>query len=130
MLDVLKQVCISIPFVKALEQMLNYAKAMKEFLSKNRRFGEFETVALTTKCSLFFQNKLPPKLRDPRSFIIPYNIGESYSGKALCDLGSSINLMPSSMFRRLGIGKARPTTITLQLADRSLAYPEVKIEDV
>ncbi|KAB2051821.1 hypothetical protein ES319_A12G078800v1 [Gossypium barbadense] len=30
----------------------------------------------------------------------------------------------------LGIGEVRPTTVTLQLADQSLAYPKGKIEDV
>ncbi|XP_012461395.1 uncharacterized protein LOC105781400 [Gossypium raimondii] len=110
--------------------MPNYAKAMKEFLCKNRRFGEFETIALTTECSLFFQNKLPPNLKDLGSFIIPCNIGESYYGKALCDLGSSINLMLTSVFKQLGIGRAKLTTITLQLVDQSLEYPEGKIDDV
>ncbi|KAA3487889.1 Integrase, catalytic core [Gossypium australe] len=66
-------------------------------------------------------NKLPPKSKDLESFTIPCNIGESYYGKALCDLGSSINLMPTS---------ARLTTVAFKLADRSLAYLERKIEDV
>ncbi|XP_016702306.1 uncharacterized protein [Gossypium hirsutum] len=48
----------------------------------------------------------------------------------MCDLGASMNLMPMSVFRNLGIEKARPTTVTLQLAGRSYAHPEVKIEDV
>ncbi|XP_012458224.1 uncharacterized protein LOC105779019 [Gossypium raimondii] len=76
------------------------------------------------------ENKLPLKLKDPGSFIMPFNIGESYYAKALCDLGPSINLTPTSVSRRLGICKARPTIITLQLTDLSLAYPEGKIEDV
>ncbi|KAI3735173.1 hypothetical protein L6452_14663 [Arctium lappa] len=33
-------------------------------------------------------------------------------------------------FEKLGIGEVRPTTVTLQLADRSLAYPKGKIEDI
>ncbi|XP_012487917.2 uncharacterized protein LOC105801129 [Gossypium raimondii] len=49
------------------------------------------------------KKKLPPKLKDPRSFTIPCNIGEPYCGKALCDLGASINLMPKSIFKLLGI---------------------------
>ncbi|XP_060972264.1 uncharacterized protein LOC115717683 [Cannabis sativa] len=51
-------------------------------------------------------------------------------GRALCDLGASINLMPMSIFKKLGIGEARPTTVTLQLVDRSMAHPDGKIEDV
>ena len=35
-----------------------------------------------------------------------------------------------SVFKQLGIGDAHPTTVTLQLADRSFAHPEGKIEDV
>ena len=31
--------------------------------------------------------------------------------------------MPLSIFRRLGLGEARPTTVTLQLVDRSLKHP-------
>ena len=50
--------------------------------------------------------------------------------KVLCDLGASINLMPILIFRKLGLGKARPTTITLQLADRSLKHSSEAIKDV
>ncbi|XP_062110904.1 uncharacterized protein LOC133822546 [Humulus lupulus] len=110
--------------------MPNYVKFMKDILTKKRRLGEFETVALTMECSSFLQNKLPPKMKDPGSFTIPCTIGNSYCGMALCDLGASINLMPMSIFKQLGIGEVRPTTVTLQLANRSLAHSDGKIEDV
>ncbi|KAL5578338.1 hypothetical protein UlMin_020037 [Ulmus minor] len=104
-LDVLKQLHINIPLVEALEQMPNYVKFMKDMLTKKRRFGEFETVALMQECSAVLQNKLPPKLKDPGSFTIPCSIGNQYFGKALCDLGASINLMPMSIFKNWGLGK-------------------------
>ncbi|KAL5560827.1 hypothetical protein UlMin_037038 [Ulmus minor] len=129
-LDVLKQLHINIPFVEALEQMPNYVKFMKDMLMKKRKFGEFEIVALTRECSAALQSKLPPKLQDPGSFTIPCSIGGQYCGKALCDLGASINLMPMSIFKTLGIGDARPTTVSLQLVDRSIAQLDGKIEDV
>ena len=37
--------------------------------------------------------------------------------------------MPLSLFRWLGLGEARPTIFTLQLADRSLKHPWGVIED-
>ncbi|KAH9780492.1 hypothetical protein KPL71_008099 [Citrus sinensis] len=129
-LGVIKQLHINIPFVEALQQMPNYAKFLKDILTKKIRLGEFETVALTQECSRMLQSKIPQKMKDPRSFTIPYSIGTKYSGKALCDLGASINLMPLSVFKQLGVGECRPTTVTLQLADRSHAYPEGNIEDV
>ncbi|KAK6123405.1 hypothetical protein DH2020_042849 [Rehmannia glutinosa] len=99
-------------------------------MSKKRKLGEFETVKLTEECNAILQRKLPQKLKDPGSFTIPCTIGASIFNKALCDLGASINLMPLSVFRKLGLGEVKPSTITLQLADRSLTYPRGIIEDV
>jgi len=38
--------------------------------------------------------------------------------------------MSLSVFNTLGIVEARPTTVTLQLVDKSITYPKGKIEDV
>ncbi|XP_028804017.1 uncharacterized protein LOC114759088 [Neltuma alba] len=53
-----------------------------------------------------------------------------FNGKALCDLGASVNLMPLAVFNRLNLGEARPTTVTLLFADRSISYPKGIVEDV
>ena len=129
-MDVFKKLHINIPFADALEQMPSYVKFMKDILSQKRRLADFETVNLTEECSAILQRKLPQKLKDPGSFTIPCTIGNDIFEKALCDLGASINLMPLSIFRRLGLGEARPTTVTLQLADRSLKHLRGIIEDV
>ena len=125
-----KKLHINIPFTDALEQMPNYVKFMKDILSRKRRLADFETVNLTEECSAILQRKLPQKLKDPGSFTILCTIGNAIFERALCDLGASINLMPLSIFKRLGLGEARPTTVTLQLADKSLKHPRGVIEDV
>ena len=112
-LEVFKKLHINIPFADALEKMPSYVKFMKEILSKKRTLSDFETVNLTEECSAILQRKLPQKLKDPSSFTIQCIIGNSIFEKALCDLGASINFMPLSIFRRLGLGEARPTTVTL-----------------
>ncbi|XP_062086220.1 uncharacterized protein LOC133792333 [Humulus lupulus] len=109
--------------------MPNYVKFLKDILTKKKRLAEFETVALTEGCSAMLKNKIPPKLKDSGSFTIPISIGGRNVGKTLCDLGVSINLTPLSIFKKLGIGEARPTTLTLQLADHSMVHSEGKIED-
>ena len=76
------------------------------------------------------QSKIATKVKDPGTFTILCSIGTRYAGRTLCDLGARINLMPLSVFKQLGVGEYRPTTVTLQLADRSHVYPEGKIEDV
>ena len=129
-MDVFKKLHINIPFADALEQMPSYVKFMKDILSQKRRLADFETVNLTEECSAILQRKLPQKLKDPGSFTIPCTIGNAIFERALCDLGASINLMPLSIFKRLGLGEARPTTVTFQLAERSLKHPRGIIEDV
>ncbi|XP_062109424.1 uncharacterized protein LOC133820148 [Humulus lupulus] len=91
---------------------------------------DYEIVALTEECSAIIQKKLPQKLRDLGSFTIHCTIGNFHWERALCDLGASINLMSLPVLRRLGLGEARPTTVTLQLADHSLTHPRGIIEDV
>ena len=73
---------------------------------------------------------LPEKMKDPGSFTIPCTIGEFEFPKALCDSGASINLMPYSVAKKLSLGEITPTTVTLQMADRTLEKPEGIIEDV
>ncbi|KAK8554322.1 hypothetical protein V6N12_031286 [Hibiscus sabdariffa] len=97
---------------------------------KKIRIGEFETAAATEACLAMMHNKVPAKKTDPGSFTIPCSIGNNYTCKALCDPGASINLMPKSVFWKLGIGEAKPTTVMLKLADRSYVQPEGKIEDI
>ncbi|XP_038902297.1 uncharacterized protein LOC120088932 [Benincasa hispida] len=110
--------------------MSSYVKFLKDILTNKRKIGENETVALTYECSALFQNNILTKMKDPGSFTLPYSIGGKKVRNALCDLGASINLMPLSIFKKLNIGNARPTTITLQLANRLITHPEGKIEDV
>ncbi|KAJ9169520.1 hypothetical protein P3X46_017705 [Hevea brasiliensis] len=129
-LEVLKKLYINVPFIDALSQMPSYAKFLKEILSNKRRLEDYETVALTEECSAILQRKLPPKLKDPGSFSIPCHIGESCSVKALCDLGASVSLMPLSIYEKLNMGDLKPTHISLQLADRSIKYPEGILENV
>lgn len=125
-----KKLHINIPFADALAQMPSYAKFMKDILSNKRKLEDHETVMLTEECSAILQNKLPPKSKDPGSFTISCAIGDLSFGKALCDLGASINLMPLSIFQKLGIGEPKATTVSLQLADRSIKYPRGVVEDV
>ncbi|KAK8676354.1 hypothetical protein V6N13_034404 [Hibiscus sabdariffa] len=110
--------------------MPNYAKFLKDMVTRKRRIEEFETTAATETCLALMYNKVPVKKTDPGSFTIKCFIGHNYPIKALCDHGASINLMPKSVFRKLGIGDAKPTTVMLQLADHSYVQLEGKIEDI
>ncbi|XP_040955947.1 uncharacterized protein [Gossypium hirsutum] len=121
---------INIALVDTLVQILSYGKFMKDLLSKMKKLTDVETITLTEGCSVILTNKLPLKLKDPGNITIPCSIGNQYLGKALSDLGASINLMPLSTFQKFGIGHMKPIIMTLQLVHRSLVQPEGKIKDI
>ena len=70
------------------------------------------------------------KYKDLGSPTILVNIGGTCIDKALLDLGASVNLLPYSMYKQLGLGELKSTNITLSLADRSVKIPKGIIEDV
>ena len=118
------------PFTEVVTQMPLYAKILKDILSKKMKIAEDGIVNLTATCSAVIKRGLPKKVKNPGSFTIPCTIGEFEFQKALCDSGASINLMPYSVTKKLSLGEITPTTVTLQMANRTLAKPEGIIEDV
>jgi len=129
-MDILKRLQINIPFTEALKQMPTYAKFMKELLTRKRKINDQEIVELEVGCSAIIQKTLPQKFRDPGSFTLPVTIENLTIGKALLDLGASINLMSLSMLKKIGDVEVKPTRMTLQLVDRSIKYPHRIVEDL
>ncbi|XP_015960764.1 uncharacterized protein LOC107484737 [Arachis duranensis] len=121
-LETFKKLEINIPLAEALEQMPLYAKFLKELINKKRSWDEKEIVLLIEECRVLIQKGLPPKLEDPGSFLLPCTIGEVTITKAMCDLGASINLIPSSLVKKLHIEEVKPVQMSLELVD-SFIYP-------
>lgn len=44
--------------------------------------------------------------------------------EALADPCASINLMPYSLYEKVGLGELTPTLMSLSLADRLVKYPQ------
>ena len=115
-MNLFKKLHINIHFANGLAQMPKYGKFMKDILRNKRKLEDHETMMLNEECSAILLKKLPPKLKDQRSFSIPYTIENCHFEKTLCDLGASINLMHVSVFRKLGLEEETPTTVSLQLS--------------
>ncbi|XP_070040354.1 uncharacterized protein [Nicotiana tomentosiformis] len=121
---------VNIPLIDALREMPGYAKMMKDLMSRKFDFQDLATVTLTQTCSVVVIRHIAEKLSDLGSFTILCTIGNYSFAKALCDLGASINLMPLGIYKRLGIGRARLTSMLLQLADRTVKRPSGILDDV
>ncbi|XP_070013991.1 uncharacterized protein [Nicotiana sylvestris] len=81
---------------------------------------DLSTVTLTQTYSAVVTKLMAQKMSNPGSFTIPCTIGSYAFAKALFDLGASINLMLLDVYTKLGIGRARPTLMLLQLADHTV----------
>ncbi|KAK4731268.1 hypothetical protein R3W88_024256 [Solanum pinnatisectum] len=101
--------------------MLGYAKFMKELVTKKRSL-DLETIEVSHSCSALMTNEMIKKKEDPGAFTIPCTIGMLQFAKALCDLGASINLMPYAIYKQLGLGEPKSTTIRPLMADRSIKH--------
>ncbi|GJW07800.1 reverse transcriptase domain-containing protein [Tanacetum coccineum] len=78
---------------------------------------------MNANCSAVILKKLPEKLGDPGRFLIPCDFGEFDNHLALADLGASINLMPLSIWKKLGLPDLTSTGMVLELADRTISKP-------
>ncbi|GJY78038.1 reverse transcriptase domain-containing protein [Tanacetum coccineum] len=122
-LDMIRVVRINVPLVDVLARMPNYGKFLKELVSNKHKLEQISSAFLSDESSTMIQNKVPHKLGDPGSFIIPCTFSKTFSCNALADLGASINLIPYSLYVKLSLKTLKPTKISVRLADRSFQYP-------
>nr|GEV65439.1 reverse transcriptase domain-containing protein [Tanacetum cinerariifolium] len=103
--------------------MPNYGKFLKELVNNKHKIEQISAAFISDESSVILQNKVPSKLGDPESFLIPCNFKKAFSCNALVDLDASINLMPYSLYAKLSLETLKPTKMSVRLADRSFQYP-------
>ncbi|GJS74113.1 reverse transcriptase domain-containing protein [Tanacetum coccineum] len=110
--------------------MPKFASTFKNLLSNKEKLFELSNTPLNDNCSAVLLKKLPEKLGDPEKFLIPCDFSELEECLALADLGANINLIPISVWKKLSHPELTLTHMTLELANRSDAYPVGVAEDV
>ncbi|XP_070018337.1 uncharacterized protein [Nicotiana sylvestris] len=127
-IDMMKSLSINVTFGGSSRTNVRICQVYDRLGNKERSMN-CETIKMTHQVSVIVHS-MAPKLEDPGDFTISCTIGSADFTKALYDLGASINLMPYSMFKTLGIGKPRPTSMRLQMVDRTMKRPLGIIDDV
>nr|GEY80403.1 reverse transcriptase domain-containing protein [Tanacetum cinerariifolium] len=125
----IKQLHINVTLADALVLMPKYQEMLKALLSNKEKLQELANTPLNENCSAVILKKLPEKLRDPGKFLIPCGFSK-LKCNALADLGASINLIPLSVWKELGLPKLIPTRMTLELANRTICTPAGIEKDV
>nr|GEU44143.1 reverse transcriptase domain-containing protein [Tanacetum cinerariifolium] len=117
------------PELDALILISKYQKMLKALISNKEKLLELANIPLNENYSAVILKKLPEKLRDPRKFLIPCSFSE-LKCKALADIGASINLMPLSVWKKLGLPELISTRMTLELTNRAICTPAGIARDV
>ncbi|GJR94019.1 reverse transcriptase domain-containing protein [Tanacetum coccineum] len=119
-----------ISFADALLLMTRFVPTIKSLLMNKEKLLELAKIPLNENCSAMLLKKLPEKIGDPDKFLIPCNFSGIDVCHTLADLGTSINLMPLSIWKKLSLPDLTPTRMTLELADRSITRPKGLAEDI
>ncbi|GKD65584.1 reverse transcriptase domain-containing protein, partial [Tanacetum coccineum] len=125
-----KQLRLEIGLKDALIEMPKFNKWLSIFLRNKEKLEEISITIVNAECSAIILNKVPEKLEDPRKFLIPCALQELDRTNALADFGASINLLPHSIYKQLGLEALKPTRMTLELANCSVTHPMGIAEDV
>ncbi|GJY84199.1 reverse transcriptase domain-containing protein [Tanacetum coccineum] len=122
-IEIFRDLHFELSFADALVHMPKFALMIKKLLSNKDKLIEITKTPMNANCSAVILKKLPEKLGDPGRFLIPCDFGEFDNHLALADLGASINLMPLSIWKKLGLPDLTSTRMVLELADRTISKP-------
>ncbi|RDX87270.1 hypothetical protein CR513_31288, partial [Mucuna pruriens] len=122
-----RQGVINIPLLEAIKQVPKYANFLNELCMHKRKKlkGGVETGGIVSTLI-----KHEDKCRDPDIFSVPCTIGDCTFVDTMLDLGASVNVIPSSIYKSLNFGDLEPTGMIIQLANRSIVQPLGILEDI
>ena len=112
----LRQVKVNIPLLDMIKQVPTYAKILKDLCTIKKGLGINKKAFLIEQVSSIIQSRTLLKYKDPGSPTISVNIGGTCIDKALLDQGASVNLLPYTMYKKLGLGELKPTNNHLILS--------------
>eukprot|EP00253_Pinus_taeda_P006222 PITA_06222 len=129
----LQNLYIKIPFLQAIQDILIYAKTIKELCIKRPRMNIINNPRVQvvgTLSDLLSGKETPIKYEDRGNPIVTIQIYGQTLTNALVDLGVAINILTIATCQKLGITSIEPTSTLLELADRSVVRPEGILHDV
>nr|GEZ28829.1 reverse transcriptase domain-containing protein [Tanacetum cinerariifolium] len=128
--QIFQKLHFDLSFVDALLHMPKIASIFKSLHSNKEKLFELANTPLNENCSAVLLKKLLEKLGNPGKFLILCDFSELEECLALTDLGASIKLIPLSVWKKLSLLELTPTRMTLEFANRSVAYLVGVAEDV
>ena len=113
-----------------IKQVPAYGKVIKGLCTIKRKHHMKKTAFVTEQISAVIQHKTPTKYKNLGCLTISCSIEDYIMEHTLLDLRTSVNLIPFSVYQKLGLGELKPTSVTLRLVDHSVRESRGIIEDV
>ncbi|GKC61682.1 hypothetical protein Tco_1089280 [Tanacetum coccineum] len=107
--EIFRELHFELSFADALLHMLKFDSIFKSLLNNKEKLFDLAKTLVNENCSAVILKKLPEKLRDPSKFLIPCDFLELVECLALADLGTIINLMRLSIWKKLSPPEVTPT---------------------
>ncbi|KAK9922612.1 hypothetical protein M0R45_031069 [Rubus argutus] len=128
--DIFTKADVNLPLLDLISRVPTYAEFVRNLCVHKRKLPTNGEVVLKEEASAIIQRRASPDVHDPTSFVVGCTIGEKFFDGTLMDMGTSINIMPLATFRKLAIGSLQPTSMSVQLADKTFRMPLGIVEDV
>ena len=119
LVEMIQKIHVNVPLLDVMH-VPTYARYIKDIINNRWPLPTSEVVKLTEECSAAILNQPPEKKKDPGCPTITCSIGAQHFGRALCDLGASVSMMPKAVYEKLNLTHLTPTLMHLQLADSSV----------
>ncbi|GJU73813.1 reverse transcriptase domain-containing protein [Tanacetum coccineum] len=130
-LKMFKQLRLEIGLKDALVEMPKFNKWLSSLLRNKEKLEEIAITTVNAECSAIIMNKVPEKLEDPGKFLILCALQELDRTSALADSGASINLLPHSIYKKLGLEASDVSyPLSVKLMERMLKHKLEIAKDV
>ncbi|KAL4315884.1 hypothetical protein AHAS_Ahas15G0229700 [Arachis hypogaea] len=117
--QIFKNVEVTIPLFDAVHQVLKYAKFLKDVCTDKDKIGRLGMNPLANFVSSVMDD-FPEKYSDPGPCLVSCMIGEIQLKDCMCDLWSCVSIMPLSIYKKLNLAMLRRSGARFVLADKSI----------
>ncbi|XP_023751779.1 uncharacterized protein LOC111900140 [Lactuca sativa] len=129
-MQMFKKVQINMPLLEPIKQQPRYERFLKYLCVSKKKLKGNQVLIVGEHVSAVLKKRMPPKCKDPGVFTMPFTLGTVYVPRAILDLGASVNVLPYSLIKSIGVGTLSKTCVIIQLVDQSLVHPKGVLEDV
>ena len=99
LIELFKLVHINLPFLDAIQHVSAYAKFLKKLCIQKYKSRIIKRIVLFENISTVMLNPLSQKIKNSSSPLISCVIGDITFDRVLLDLGASVNLLSTSIYK-------------------------------